>query len=84
MDLAAARGTIKEQDTELRRVRTELTTLREALKARCDEVELLTKKYEGWKDWEVKRQRRLKAACDDGRQERESLLEVTTHPLSLS
>jgi hypothetical protein len=86
--LAAARDTIKEKDKELRRVRSQLekevATLRQALKGRCDEVELVTKKFEAWKEQDCKRQRRLKSACDDGRQERDNLLEVTAQPLSLS
>ncbi len=88
MDLVTACATIKEKDKELGRVRTELekevTTLRQALKARCDEVELVTKKFEAWKDREGRRRRSLKSACDDRRQERDNLLEVNTHSLSLS
>jgi hypothetical protein len=65
-------------------IEKEITTLRQALKARCDEFELVAKRFEAWKDREGKRQRRLKSACDDGRQERDNLLQVNTHPLSLS
>jgi hypothetical protein len=88
VDLAVARAATKAKDKELRRVRTEiekeLTKLQQALKAKCDEVELVTKKFEAWKDQEVKRRRRWKSACDDVRQDRDNLLQVNTHPLSIS
>ena len=85
VDLAASRAMTKEQDKELRRVRSEsdkeLRTIRQELQAKCDEVELISKNFEAWKELEMKRRRRLKSNLDVLRQERDNLLQVNSHPL---
>ena len=86
VDLAASRAMTKEQDKELRRVRSEsdkeLRTIRQELQAKCDDVELISKNFEAWKELEMKRRRRLKSNLDVLRQERDNLLQVNSHPLS--
>ncbi len=86
VDLAATRATTKEKDKELQRVRTEsdkeLSTIRQELKAKCDEVQLVSQNFKAWKELDVKRRRWWKSNLDGLRLERDNLLQVNSHPLS--
>jgi hypothetical protein len=85
VDLAASRAMTKEQDKEFRRLRSEsdkeLRSIRQELQGKCDEVELISTKFEAWKELEIKRRRRLKSNLNLLRQERDNLLQVNSHPL---